>query len=93
MSERHIGIEDARKILGDLVDEVRYTGAEVTLTRYGKPVARLCPATESVSEEAAMRTESTRQTDPAEVSNRLKTCGECGGEGCEKCFGGGVEYP
>ncbi|MFH8343115.1 type II toxin-antitoxin system Phd/YefM family antitoxin [Streptomyces sp. AM6-12] len=50
MSEREIGIEDARKILGDLVDEVRYTGAVVTLTRYGKPVARICPVEDDTSE-------------------------------------------
>lgn len=41
MSGKQVGIEEARKTLGDLVNEVRYTGADVTLTRNGKPVARI----------------------------------------------------
>ncbi|MEV7617523.1 type II toxin-antitoxin system Phd/YefM family antitoxin [Streptomyces sp. NPDC089799] len=40
---KEVGIEEARKILGDLVNEVRYSGADVILTRNGKPVARLVP--------------------------------------------------
>ncbi|MFE9382401.1 type II toxin-antitoxin system Phd/YefM family antitoxin [Streptomyces sp. NPDC007025] len=43
MSSKKVGIEEARKTLGDLVNEVRYTGAVVTLTRHGKPVARITP--------------------------------------------------
>lgn len=41
MSSRQVGIEEARKTLGDLVNEVRYTGRGVTLTRSGTPVAVL----------------------------------------------------
>lgn len=43
MSQREIGIEEARRTLGDLVDQVRYTGQTITLTRHGKPAARLVP--------------------------------------------------
>ncbi|MEU3619861.1 MULTISPECIES: type II toxin-antitoxin system Phd/YefM family antitoxin [unclassified Streptomyces] len=43
MPEQEIGIEEARGILGDLVERVRYSGTAVTLTRYGKPVARIVP--------------------------------------------------
>lgn len=42
-----IGIEEARKILGDLVDKVRYTHQPVTLTRHGKPAATLIPHDEA----------------------------------------------
>jgi prevent-host-death family protein len=37
---REIGIEDARKILGELVDEAA-AGADVLLTRHRRPIARL----------------------------------------------------
>lgn len=40
MAARHIGIEDARKTLGDLVTAVQQ-GADVVLTRNGKPAARI----------------------------------------------------
>ncbi|MGK3105336.1 type II toxin-antitoxin system Phd/YefM family antitoxin [Streptomyces sp. WAC05858] len=40
---KEVGIEQARKTLGDLVNEVRYSGADITLTRNGKPVARIAP--------------------------------------------------
>lgn len=42
---REIGIEDARKILGELVDEAA-SGADVLLTRHRRPVARLTRAVE-----------------------------------------------
>lgn len=40
---KDVGIEQARKNLGELVNEVRYTHTSITLTRNGKPVARLVP--------------------------------------------------
>lgn len=43
MSSKEIGIEQARKVLGDLANEVRYTGADIILTRKGKPIARIAP--------------------------------------------------
>ncbi|MBQ1163303.1 type II toxin-antitoxin system prevent-host-death family antitoxin, partial [Streptomyces sp. A73] len=36
MSSTKVGIEEARKTLGDLANEVRYTGTTITLTRHGK---------------------------------------------------------
>jgi prevent-host-death family protein len=38
-----IGIEDARKNLGPLVHRVQHGGAEIILTRNGKPAARIVP--------------------------------------------------
>lgn len=46
MSEREIGIEEARKTLGDLIDAARLTGASTVITRHGKPAARIVPITE-----------------------------------------------
>jgi prevent-host-death family protein len=45
MNSKHIGIEDARKALGSLVDEAR-SGDEIVLTRHGRPVARITPIEE-----------------------------------------------
>ncbi|MFE2850531.1 type II toxin-antitoxin system Phd/YefM family antitoxin [Streptomyces lavendulae] len=47
MSSREVGIEQARKTLGDLANEVRYSGNDIILTRNGKPVARLAPLKET----------------------------------------------
>lgn len=47
MSSREVGIEQARKTLGDLANEVRYSGNDIVLTRNGKPVARLAPLKEN----------------------------------------------
>ncbi|MFC8723746.1 hypothetical protein [Streptomyces bacillaris] len=43
MTNRTIGIEMARKVLGDLANEVRYTKTTITLTRNGAPIAQLAP--------------------------------------------------
>ena len=40
---KEIGIEQARKTLGEIVNQVRYTHTPMTLTRNGKPVARIVP--------------------------------------------------
>jgi prevent-host-death family protein len=45
---KEVGIEQARKTLGDLANEVRYTGADIVLTRNGTPVARIAPLENSV---------------------------------------------
>lgn len=39
MSRKEVGIETARKVLGDLVTQVQQ-GADVVITRNGKPVVR-----------------------------------------------------
>lgn len=45
MSRKNVGIEEARKGLGDLVTAVQQ-GADVVLTRNGKPAARIIRYTE-----------------------------------------------
>lgn len=42
MNSKRIGIEDARKTLGPLVDEAN-SGVDIVLTRHGKPIARIAP--------------------------------------------------
>ncbi|MFI9531062.1 type II toxin-antitoxin system Phd/YefM family antitoxin [Micromonospora rosaria] len=49
MSTRKVGIEDARKRLGDLVTAAQQ-GADIILTRNGRPVARLIPYEEPADE-------------------------------------------
>ena len=44
MSMKSTNIEDARKILGDLVDRARIAGEPVLITRYNKPAAVLVGA-------------------------------------------------
>jgi prevent-host-death family protein len=57
MSSENIGIEEARKRLGDLVTAVQQ-GADIVLTRNGKPAARIVPY---LQEPAMHRRFSTRQ--------------------------------
>jgi prevent-host-death family protein len=45
MGSKHIGIDNARKTLGALVDEAR-NGDDIILTRNGRPVARITPIKE-----------------------------------------------
>lgn len=51
-NKRNIGIEDARKQLGPLVDQAR-TGADIVLTRHGRPIARIVPIEEPAMPTAA----------------------------------------
>ena len=46
---KEVGIEQARKTLGDLANEVRFTGNDIVLTRNGKPVARIAPLEEAMT--------------------------------------------
>lgn len=41
--------EDARRNFADLLNEVRYQGKEVVITRHGKPVAKLVPVPDDSS--------------------------------------------
>jgi prevent-host-death family protein len=45
MSSKQVGIEDARKALGPLVDEA-CNGTDIVLTRRGQPIARIVPIEE-----------------------------------------------
>jgi prevent-host-death family protein len=47
---KHVGIFEAKTHLSSLLDEVE-KGGEVTITRHGKPVARLVQAQAEVSPE------------------------------------------
>lgn len=57
MSSKYVGIEEARKTLGDLITAAQQ-GADITITRNGKPAARLIPY-----QEAAMHTSHTETFD------------------------------
>ena len=52
MSE--IGVFEAKNKLSALLDEVE-AGAEITITRRGRPVARLVPASPAFASERALR--------------------------------------
>lgn len=39
--EKRVGLEEARKTLGNLVNEVTYQGARVILTKKGRAVAEI----------------------------------------------------
>ena len=51
---KHIGIFEAKAQLSSLLDEVE-RGVEVTITRHGKPVAKLVQATAEFSPEEVER--------------------------------------
>lgn len=57
---KQIGIFEAKAQLSSLLDEVE-RGGEVTITRHGKPIAKLVPATSELSpEEIAKRKDAIR---------------------------------
>lgn len=41
-----VNVEEARRNFAELLNEVRYQGRQVILTRHGKPVAKLVPITQ-----------------------------------------------
>jgi len=41
--ENRLSISDARKMLTELVDRAAYQGQEFTITRNGKPMAKIVP--------------------------------------------------
>jgi prevent-host-death family protein len=51
---KHVGIFEAKTHLSSLLDEVE-KGGEVTITRHGKPVAKLVRTTEEPSEDVKER--------------------------------------
>lgn len=51
---REIGAFEAKNTLGSLLDEVEH-GGEITITRRGKPVARLVPADGGFDRERARK--------------------------------------
>ena len=54
---KHVGIFEAKTNLSGLIEEVE-KGAEIVITRHGKPVAKLVPAEERLTaEQVAKRRE------------------------------------
>jgi prevent-host-death family protein len=45
--EKRLSISDVRKMLTELVDRAAYQGQEVTITRNGRPMAKIVPAVPS----------------------------------------------
>jgi len=50
VGEKRLSISDARRMLTELVDRAAYQGQEFTITRNGKPMARIVPLEDSLSE-------------------------------------------
>jgi prevent-host-death family protein len=58
---KHVGIFEAKTHLSSLLDEVE-KGGEITITRHGKPVAKLIQATATLAkEEVAARKQALRE--------------------------------
>lgn len=73
---KRVGIFEAKTKLSSLVDEVE-KGAEVVITRHGKPVARLSPVAQVRHEPSALTPEKIERRRLAlerlkEIANRLK---------------------
>jgi len=48
--KNRLSISEARKMLTELVDRAAYQGQEFTITRNGKPMAKIVPMDDAVSE-------------------------------------------
>jgi prevent-host-death family protein len=51
MSHKEVSVAEAKKHLSDLLGRVAYRGERITISKRGKPMAILVPATEPVTEE------------------------------------------
>jgi len=51
MSHKEVSVAEAKKHLSDLLGRVAYRGERITISKRGKPMAILVPATEPVLEE------------------------------------------
>ena len=51
MSQKEVSVAEAKKHLSDLLGRVAYRGERITISKRGKPMAILVPATEPVGEE------------------------------------------
>lgn len=49
-NQNRLSISEARRMLTELVDRAAYQGQEFTITRNGKPMAKIVPMTDAVSE-------------------------------------------
>ena len=67
---KHVGMFEAKTNLSSLVEEVE-KGGEVTITRHGKPVAKLVAAEDRLTpEQVARRRKALAEL--REIANRLK---------------------
>lgn len=67
MSDREIGLREARKELGDLARAAHYSGQITTLTDNGKPIARIVP----IEEPAMTSSDSVRIASASEWADAL----------------------
>jgi prevent-host-death family protein len=51
MTHKEVSVAEAKKHLSDLLGRVAYRGERITISKRGKPMAVLIPATEIASEE------------------------------------------
>ena len=51
MSHKEVNVAEAKKHLSDLLGRVAYRGERITISKRGKPMAILVPATEPIVEE------------------------------------------
>ena len=51
MSQKNVSVAEAKKHLSDLLGRVAYRGERITISKRGKPMAILVPATEALGEE------------------------------------------
>jgi prevent-host-death family protein len=51
MSQKEVSVAEAKKHLSDLLGRVAYRGERITISKRGKPMAILVPATESGAQE------------------------------------------
>ncbi|MFD8949490.1 type II toxin-antitoxin system Phd/YefM family antitoxin [Streptomyces xanthophaeus] len=81
MAIKRVGIEQARKSLGDLTNEVRFSlDTTVVLTRNGQPVARIAPVMEAISTIRAHLTRHEGETWQIDIRTATWTGDETGWE-------------
>jgi antitoxin (DNA-binding transcriptional repressor) of toxin-antitoxin stability system len=75
VSEKEIGVEEARKTLGSLVDDAALEGAVTYLTRRGRRYAAIVPL-DRIKETAVTETTYTRTTDEGTEAVKVIRDGE-----------------
>ena len=68
---REIGAFEAKNKLGQLLDQVEH-GEEITITRHGRPVAKLVPAGHGFDRDKARRAAGLREASRGVVLGGLK---------------------
>ena len=68
---KHVGMFEAKTNLSSLVEEVE-KGGEITITRHGKPVAKLVAAEDPIDTRSRWHSDARRSSELREIANRLK---------------------